>query len=199
MKDLKKNRKKEKKMIQNRYEYWFKQSFLNSKQIKDINKYIKKNFDGNEQSVKANYKDVKKLTTKTIAWRKMKDYLNEVVEYYSYINQDVFGYDVFPLNNWAHVNYNSYKGKDSEYGWHCDATTQGENCDIKLTILINLSEKKYEGGDLKIFTGEEFMIPEFKNPGDTVMIKSPTYHKVTPITKGERITLAIFLRGPKFR
>lgn len=29
-------------MIQNRYEYWFKQSFLNSKQIKDINKYIKK-------------------------------------------------------------------------------------------------------------------------------------------------------------
>ena len=103
---------------------------------------------------------------------------------------------MFQLNNWAHVNYNSYKGKDSEYGWHCDATTQGENCDIKLTILINLSEKKYEGGDLKIFTGEEFTIPEFKDPGDTVMIKSPTYHKVTPIIKGERTTLAIFLRGP---
>ena len=71
--------------------------------------------------------------------------------------------------------------------------------DIKLTILINLSTKKYEGGSFFIFKGKEKNIKELDEPGNILMLKSYLLHKVTPVTKGERRTLTIFLKGPSFR
>jgi predicted 2-oxoglutarate/Fe(II)-dependent dioxygenase YbiX len=42
-------------------------------------------------------------------------------------------------------------------------------------------------------------IKELNNSGNTIMFKSAINHKVTPVTKGERRTLAIFLYGPAFK
>ena len=66
-------------------------------------------------------------------------------------------------------------------------------------MLINVSTKKYEGGDFYICAGKEKHIKELNEPGNILMLKSHLLHKVTPVTKGERRTLTIFLKGPSFR
>ena len=67
---------------------------------------------------------------------------------------------------------------------------------LDLKTLINLSEKEYEGGDLYIWWGEPLHVKEFSKPGSVLVFPSFMAHKVTPVTKGERITLAIWKKGP---
>ena len=47
--------------------------------------------------------------------------------------------------------------------------------------------------------GKETHLKELDKPGSALMFKSHILHKVTPVTKGERRTLTIFLKGPAFR
>ena len=71
--------------------------------------------------------------------------------------------------------------------------------DLKFTVLINLSEKKYTGGDFKLFNHEIYTVDKFKNSGSVLMFKPYINHCVTPITSGERKTFTIFAYGPKWR
>ena len=43
------------------------------------------------------------------------------------------------------------------------------------------------------------MNTNFRTPGTVIAFKSYLLHEVTPVTKGERITLTYFIRGPKSR
>ena len=96
------------------------------------------------------------------------------------------------------LNYNSYE-RGSEYTWHIDATPKSPIKDIKLTCLLNLSEEKYEGGELVLFKGEEVSCKEFNEPGSAVVFPSFTNHKVNKLISGTRSTLALWMSGPKFR
>ena len=91
-------------------------------------------------------------------------------------------------------NYNVY-GKNGEYGWHVDGMTNPAS-DQKLTCLLNLSEKPYEGGDFYL-TFENDKIKFTSGMG--IVFTSLIAHKVTPITKGERITLTYWGEGPTWR
>ena len=97
------------------------------------------------------------------------------------------------------VNYNIYSSKNKDnYDWHVDGTLN-PLIDIKFTILINLSNKPYKGGDFKIFNSTEYKIPTINTPGNMIMFKSFLNHKVEKVTEGERITLDIFVKGPAFK
>ena len=62
-----------------------------------------------------------------------------------------FGFDLHQLTSQKILNYNSYK-VGTEYSWHIDATPKSPIKDInQLTCLLNLSEEKYEGGELTLF------------------------------------------------
>ena len=74
------------------------------------------------------------------------------------------GFDLFQLSSQTILNYNSYT-VGTEYSWHVDAESKSPIRDIKLTCLLNLSEEKFDGGDLYLFKGEEVKCSEFKNPG----------------------------------
>ena len=95
------------------------------------------------------------------------------------------------------LNYNLYN-KDEEYTWHIDADFKSTIRDIKLTCLLNLSEEKYEGGDLFLFRDKEIKVEKF-DPGCAVIFPSFLSHKVSKIISGKRATLAIWMWGPKFR
>ena len=82
--------------------------------------------------------------------------------------------------------------------WHIDADMMSPIRDVKLTCLLNLSEEKYDGGDLFLFRDQEIKVEKF-NPGCAVIFPSFTNHKVSKITSGKRSTLAIWMWGPKFR
>ena len=49
-----------------------------------------------------------------------------------------------------YINYNIYTSKNKgNFDWHLDSLSHDKCSDIKFTVLINTSTKKYEGGDLE--------------------------------------------------
>ena len=68
--------------------------------------------------------------------------------------------------------------------------------DIKLTCLLNLSEETYEGGEfhtINVGGKHDFA------PGMGLIMNPLIAHQVTPVTKGERITLTYWAGGPAWR
>jgi hypothetical protein len=109
------------------------------------------------------------------------------------INRSDFGYDIYWQFNIETMNYNVY-GVNDGYGWHVDKTLGRD--DVKLTCLLNLSEEPYEGGHFHIIGINE---PITFTSGEGLCLTSLIGHKVTPITKGKRITLTYWATGPNWR
>ena len=68
--------------------------------------------------------------------------------------------------------------------------------DMKLTCMLNLSEEPYEGGEFEANGIDEKI--KFDS-GDGLVLNSLVAHRVTPVTKGERITLTYWAYGPAWR
>jgi hypothetical protein len=109
-------------------------------------------------------------------------------------NRDIFGYDIYWDFHLEAFNYNVY-GIEGEYGWHIDAI-ESQKYDMKLTCLLNLSEESYEGGKFHVTNTHE---EQKFTSGMGLVFTSPLAHKVTPVTKGERITLTYWGMGPSWR
>jgi len=80
----------------------------------------------------------------------------------------------------------------AHYGAHTDAS-MSDIFETKMTLLINLSEGDYEGGEFSCNEKEA----DFREPGTVLLFKSHLLHEVKPVTKGTRISLAYFIHGPK--
>ena len=114
------------------------------------------------------------------------------------INREQFGYDVYWDFHIESLNYNVY-GENGEYTWHIDSNSSSDNgvlYDSKLTCLLNLSEEPYEGGEF--LTTNEAGKTKFDS-GMGLIVNSLVAHRVTPVTKGERITLTYFATGPRWK
>lgn len=185
------------------YDYWFWENVISKKEILFLNNFIEKNFDCFED-VKFHAKDKNNKSKKNtlvmcISFYKIKETLKKIIHNYNLVNQKHFGYDLYPQSDLSHCNLNVYSYKKNQsYGWHNDSSTDKYE-DIKLTVLINISKKTYKGGNFYIFNQDEYEVKELNIPGNMIMFKSYLSHKVTPVTEGERRTLAIFLCGPKLR
>lgn len=183
------------------YWYWF--NVLDLKTIKKINKFISSNYDSlenDDQKAKDSNNILKKNTeTYLIKYKKIKPYISKLIEDAFIVNERDFGYDLFDMKDNIFCNYNVYKSSNNaNYDWHTDGSLHPYN-DIKLTLIINLSEKKFEGGDLYLQLNNEIHVKELKEIGSMIMFTSYSRHTVTPVLKGERKNLSIFLEGPKFK
>ena len=180
----------------NKCNYWYWEGY---KDFKKLNNFIDKNFDDFEHKGKADQFAKKSSVVKTIYYRKIKHMVEGIVENCIQSARLNFGYEVdYPagddscnLNIYPHNNLDAYE-------WHVDESRNPFQ-DIKLTVLINLSVKKYEGGDFYLWKNEEEKVEPLNTPGNILMFKSYINHKVSPVTKGERRTLTIFLMGPAFK
>lgn len=179
--------------------YWWK--VLDSKQIPEFNKTCRslfiKGVDHKANVTKTSYvKFIDEETLYNSKWHKQMKMMYELVQE---ANRLQFGFNIYPnrFSYKSRINYNIYDAKrKGEYDWHTDGNYASIS-DIKLTALINLSEKKYEGGDLKLIGAKNFSVPEMK-PGNMIVFPSFVGHKVEPVTKGERISLALWFWGPPF-
>jgi predicted 2-oxoglutarate/Fe(II)-dependent dioxygenase YbiX len=184
-----------------KYSYWYVNNFYNKKEINQITKFIENNFDyKNDPETSAKDlkgKSKKNANTLVIGYNKMKHLTKDLESEICSINQNNFGYILYPFNNSTEALFNIYDSKQkANYGWHIDSS-ESDLRDFKLTALLNLSSS-HEGGKLHFFEGNEYIAEEFK-PGTLLLFKSHINHKVTPITKGVRKTLTLFCVGPKFR
>ena len=182
--------------------YWFWDKVFSPAEIKSLVKTINSKYDQvepkNLEATDVMGKSKKNLNCKQILYSKVADKLDHVVDRAYAINSYHFGFNLFPKNSYDFLNFNIYNSsKQASYNWHCDRVVNS-SYDIKLTVLINLSTESYKGGDFSMFMGDEFSIPQFNKPGSMLMFRSFIHHKVSPVTKGERNSLTLFLKGPKF-
>lgn len=78
------------------------------------------------------------------------------------------------------------------YDWRIDAA---KNKKRKLTAVMQLSDpSEYEGGELQIQNGDIHVMDKTK--GGCVVFPSWMPHRVTPVTRGARQSLVIYLEGP---
>ena len=191
--------------MSNTYDFWFWENVFNKKEIIKINKCIEENFYKIEEkeytatALDINNNPKKNSLVKGIKWKKIKHLLENIHTEVISSARFNFGYDVFNVSDIDNCLFNTYSYKNkSKYDWHIDKD-KSDLYDVKLTVLINLSSEPFEGGDFKLFVNNEFIVPQLKEPGNVIMFKSQINHCVTPVTKGERKTMTIFIKGPKFR
>ena len=184
----------------NEYDFWlYTKPFLEPDTIKDINKTINDRYyqveDKNAGARDRDGKYLKNIEPKHIYLKDLPATLLDVLHMGFKICHYNFGLTTFPLNRWDSLLYNVYSSDvQGHYGEHSDMS-KTLLFDSKMTVLINLSEGEYEGGDL-IVNKEN---TTFRMPGTVIAFKSHLPHEVTPVTKGERITLTYFINGPKFQ
>ena len=101
------------------------------------------------------------------------------------------------------IQYTEYDSSDQgHYEWHLDIG-EGKASLRKISLTIQLSNpNEYEGGDLEFFTGGEYQkdILKFNREYNTAIL-FPSYllHRITPVTKGTRKSLVIWVGGTQFR
>lgn len=116
-------------------------------------------------------------------------------------NKDYFGFDLsgfFESAIWLRYDATEDESPNGHYKWHQDFGG-GYSSLRKLSVVVQLTSPRcYRGCRLRMFTNQDFD-PEHIDQGDVIIFPSWVPHMVTPITKGTRHALAIWVSGPPFR
>jgi len=141
--------------------------------------------------------DVKKRSTE-ITWLQPTDTdMSWVFERLTYLiqdlNKDYFKFKLFGFIEG--VQFTRYKVGDF-YISHVDNLY---NRTIrKLSITVQLTKpSEYTGGELKFYYSKTPTLPP-KEQGTLVVFPSFVLHEITPVTKGERMSLVSWITGPNF-
>tara|TARA_R110002072_G_scaffold136943_1_gene279613 strand:- start:2317 stop:2910 length:594 start_codon:yes stop_codon:yes gene_type:complete len=112
------------------------------------------------------------------------------------LNAQFYNFDLYGFCE--DLQFTMYEESESHYAWHID---MGDNSKSprKMSLVLQLSDpSEYEGGELQVLTKPE-PEPVTKKKGLVVAFPSYTLHRVTPVTKGARYTLVIWVCGPAFK
>jgi len=85
-----------------------------------------------------------------------------------------------------------------KYGAHADAAfiqLPGATIrsDLSCTIFLN-DPKDYDGGELNVRLGDAQLAFKLK-PGEAIVYPSDSFHKVAPVTRGERLVAITFIQS----
>lgn len=107
----------------------------------------------------------------------------------------------FDINHFKDaIQYTEYHGdKEGHYNWHMDIGG-GNSGTRKISIVVQLSDPDdYEGGELQLQTGGEHYTSIIKKKGSVTLFPSYIRHRVTPVTKGVRKSLVLWVGGSTFK
>jgi len=95
------------------------------------------------------------------------------------------------------LQFTHYPAGNGHYIWHMDSGN-GNLSLRKLSVVIQLSNPNtYEGGELQVQT--EGRVIADKEQGNVIFFPSYMQHRVTPVTRGERYSLVLWISGPPYR
>jgi len=129
--------------------------------------------------------------------QKFLDVYSRLFDLVGHSNDVFFKFDLDAIH--AKVQYTVYDSSfKGYYGWHMDVGQQ-HTC-RKLSVVVQLSDpSEYDGGELQIRTsGKNPSIAE-KDQGTVIIFPSYLLHQVTPVTRGVRRSLVLWVEGPPFR
>lgn len=111
-------------------------------------------------------------------------------------NQALWNFNIAAMTE--NIQFGEYHASEKgHYDWHLDIGTGSFK--RKISIVVQLTDpKEYEGGDLELLFGRE---PQrtARGKGNVTIFPSYALHRVTPVTKGVRQSLVIWVSGEPFR
>lgn len=144
--------------------------------------------------------DISNIRKSKTSWIKLNNETSWLYDSMAYIarqiNGQFFDFDLYGFCE--DFQYTVYDSDNDHYNWHLDkgASTLSPR---KLSIVLQLSNpNEYEGGDLELFVGGGPTIAQ-KKRGLVYIFPSWVLHRVTPVTRGTRRSLVIWITGPKFK
>ena len=179
--------------------YWFQNSLSNNELIwidtlQNKYRYEKANTIGNPDDIlgeirKSLIKWLPHDSNTYILYDKFKDMMIEA-------NNSIWKFDLATIRD--SIQYTEYLEGGGHYDWHIDIGPGSIN-HRKISLVTQLSDSdEYEGGDLEIWTGGEFKTIERKQ-GCAIIFPSFLMHRVTPITKGIRRSLVLWVGGDSYK
>ena len=152
--------------------------------------------------------DDKKVRNSRVTWLKDK-WIYDWIEGLVYqINQEQDWN--FVLSAPEDIQFTRYK-VGQFYGWHQDVYENLPNgLQRKISVVIPLVDSsEYEGGDLQFYNPMEnpnksqedkiIKLEKLRIKGSAIIFPSYIYHQVTPVTKGERLSIVIWFNGEKWK
>jgi len=92
------------------------------------------------------------------------------------------------------------EGDGGHYDWHTDASMTDTKTPRKLSMSLLLSDpSEFEGGDLEIKPYSDTSMKLEMVKGRAWFFPSYVLHRVTPVTKGIRRSLVLWVGGPAFK
>lgn len=134
------------------------------------------------------------------SWLKLTDNTKWVYDRIANISRNLNGlhwrFEISGFNE--DLQFTKYDSSGSFYGWHTDGAVKGDAPPRKLSLTIQLSDPtEYDGGDFQLHGTRLATAP--KEKGLTVVFPSYVLHQVTPVTRGVRRSLVVWLVGPPFK
>ena len=113
-------------------------------------------------------------------------------------NRERWGFEIHSVLE--QIQYTEYLAEDAgHYTWHQDIGPDNVS-KRKISITIQLSDSgEYEGGDLQIWRGGDAYDNCPRGIGAAVLFPSYMMHRVTPITKGIRKSLVLWIGGSHYK
>lgn len=104
----------------------------------------------------------------------------------------------FKLTGMQALQYTRYP-VGGHYRYHNDIIHTKESISRKLSVVVALTPpEEYVGGELMLLPNGDRPTPFKLGLGDMLVFPSYIPHKVKPVVEGNRITLVMWLTGPKF-
>jgi PKHD-type hydroxylase len=115
------------------------------------------------------------------------------------VNREYFKFDL--TGCYEPMQLGIYKAEDEgHYIWHVDASTKDAGSPRKLSMSLILSDpSEYEGGELQIKAENDNAKTLLCPKGRAWFFPSYTLHRVTPVTRGIRRSLVLWVGGPEFK
>jgi predicted 2-oxoglutarate/Fe(II)-dependent dioxygenase YbiX len=111
-------------------------------------------------------------------------------------NQNFFGVEITGMQE--KVQLARYDATERGfYTWHTDFADLAPKRKLSMSVQLS-SPEDYDGGDLELY----FRDPPYqgdKSRGALIVFPSFLLHRVTPVTRGTRWSLVIWVSGPRWR
>lgn len=150
----------------------------------------------------ADDEDITEIRESKVAWVGLNEHTQWIYDRLAFVarslNGQFYKFDLYGFSE--DMQYTVYHGDETgHYTWHLDAGSGGGSPPRKLSMVLQLSDPKdYEGGDLELFSSANPTKVD-KKKGLVAAFPSYMLHRVSPVTKGVRKTLVIWVCGPSFK
>lgn len=115
------------------------------------------------------------------------------------VNRQFFNFDLTAMYEPAQLGFYSEKDQ-GHYTWHIDAGAGPVMPPRKLTMVLQLNDpSEFSGGELQIMYDRIDPVSLELKRGRAWFFPSYMLHRVTPVTRGERKSLVLWIGGPEFK